>query len=89
MWYNCLSEYLFKEGFENNLICLCVFIKKLEYEFVIIPVYINDLNLLGTPKELIKATTYLKNEFERKDLGKIKFCLGLQIDLFANGILVH
>ena len=28
MWYNCLSEYLLKEGFENNPICPCVFIKK-------------------------------------------------------------
>ena len=29
MWYNCLSEYLLKEGFENNPICPCVFIKKI------------------------------------------------------------
>ena len=30
MWYNRLSEYLLKEGFENNPICLCIFIKKSE-----------------------------------------------------------
>jgi hypothetical protein len=30
MWYNRLSEYLLKEGFENNPICPCVFIKKSE-----------------------------------------------------------
>jgi hypothetical protein len=29
MWYNRLSEYLLKEGFENNPICPCVFIKKI------------------------------------------------------------
>jgi len=29
MWYNCLSEYILKEGFENNPICPCVFIKKI------------------------------------------------------------
>ena len=28
MWYNRLSEYLLKEGYVNNPICLCVFIKK-------------------------------------------------------------
>ena len=28
MWYNRLSEYLLKEGFKNNLIFPCVFIKK-------------------------------------------------------------
>ena len=49
----------------------------------------DDLNLVGTPKELIKTTTYLKNEFEMKDLGKTKFFLGLQIEHFPNGIFVH
>ena len=30
MWFNHLSEYLIKEGYINNLICSCVFIKKSE-----------------------------------------------------------
>ena len=34
--------------------------------------YVDDLNLVGTPKELIRTTNYLKKEFEMKDLGKIK-----------------
>jgi hypothetical protein len=79
MWYNRLSEYLLKEGFENNPICPCVFIKKSEYGFAIIAVYVDDLNLIGIQEELTKTATYLKNEFEMKDLVKTKFCLGLQI----------
>ena len=51
--------------------------------------YVDDLNLVGTPKELTRTTNYLKNEFEMKDLGKTKFCLGLQIEHFPNGVLVH
>jgi hypothetical protein len=89
MWYNRLSEYLLKEGFENNPICPCVFIKKSEYGFAIIAVYVDDLNLIGIQEELTKTATYLKNEFEMKDLGKTKFCLGLQIEHFQNRILVH
>ena len=89
MWYNHLSEYLLKEGFENNPICLCVFIKKLESGFAIVAVYVDDLNLVGTLEELTKTTNCLKNEFEMKDLGKTKFCLGLQIEHLPNGILVH
>ena len=80
MWYNCLSEYLLKEGFENNPICPCVFIKKkLESRFAIVAVYVDDLNLVGTPEELTKTPNCLKNEFEIKDLGKKNFFLGLQI----------
>ena len=73
----------------NNPICPCIFIKKLETGFLIIVVYVDDLNLVGTPKELTRTTNYLKNEFEMKDLGKTKFCLGLQIEHFPNEVLVH
>ena len=55
MWYNRLSEYLLKEGYVNNPICPCVFIKKSETGFAIIVVYVNDLNLVGTPEELTKT----------------------------------
>ncbi|KAL0551378.1 hypothetical protein IC582_010464 [Cucumis melo] len=89
MWYNRLSEYLLKEGYQNNPICPCVFIKKSQSGFAIIVVYVDDLNIIGTPEELSKAIEYLKNEFEMKDLGKTKFCLGLQIEHLADGIFIH
>ena len=77
MWYNRLSEYLLKEGYANNPIWQCIFIKKSETGFAIIVMYVDDLNLIGTLEELIRTTKYLKKEFEIKDLGKAKFCLGL------------
>ena len=87
--YNHLSEYLLKERYVNNSICPCVFIKKSKFGFTIIAVYVDDLNLIGTPEDIIKAANYLKKEFEMKDLGKIRYCLGLQIKHCSNGILVH
>lgn len=86
MWYNRLSEYLLKEGYKNDSICPCIFIKRSGPEYVIIAVYVDDLNIIGTPGELPKAFEYLKKEFEMKDLGKTKFCLGLQIEHLRNGI---
>ena len=88
MWYNCLSNNLLKERYANNPICPCIFIKKVETEFVIIAMYV-DLNLIRTPKELTRTTKYLKSEFEMKDLGKTKFCLDLQIEHFPTRVLVH
>ena len=67
MWYNRLSEYLIKDGYINNPICPCVFIKKSELGFAILAVYVDDINLFRTPEELTKGTTYLKDEFEMKD----------------------
>ncbi|KAG7549820.1 Reverse transcriptase RNA-dependent DNA polymerase [Arabidopsis thaliana x Arabidopsis arenosa] len=89
MWYNRLSEYLLSKGYTNNAICPCVFIKKFPSGFVIIAVYVDDLNIIGTPKEIDDARTHMKEEFEMKDLGKTKFCLGLQIEHFQEGIFVH
>ena len=77
MWYNYLSEYLLREGYNNNPICPCVFIKKSESNFFIITVYVDDLNIIGTHEEIPKIINYLKKEFEMKYLGKINFFSGL------------
>jgi hypothetical protein len=79
---------MLEKDFENNEICPYIFIKKTTSRFAIVVVYFNDLNLIGTHEELIKIVTYLKDEFEMKDLG-IFFCLGLQIKHLSNEIFVH
>ena len=63
MWYNRLSEYLLKEGYVNDPICPCIFIKKSETGLSIIAVHVDDLNLVGTPEELTRTTNYLKKKF--------------------------
>jgi hypothetical protein len=89
MWYNRLSEYLMKKGFMNNEDCPCVFIRKSNKGFCIVSVYVDDLNIIGTTEDIEEASSYLKSEFEMKDLGKTKYCLGLQIEHTHEGILVH
>nr|KYP45741.1 Retrovirus-related Pol polyprotein from transposon TNT 1-94 [Cajanus cajan] len=89
MLYNRLSEYLLQEGYKNDPICLCIFIKGSENGFTIIVVYVDDINIIETPEELSKAIDCLKKEFEMKDLGRTKFCLGLQVEYLENEILVH
>jgi len=84
MWYNHFSEYLLKEGYRNDLICPCIYMKLLENEFVIIVVYVDDINIVDTPNELTKAIDYLKKEFEMNDFGRTNFCLELQI-IHSNG----
>ena len=88
MWYKLLSEYLIKEGCINYPIYSCVSIKKFESRFSIVAVYLDNMNLIGIPKELFKIAKYLK-EFEIKNLDKIKFCFGLELENKENGILIH
>ena len=89
MWYNRLSEYLSKRAYENDIICPCLLIKKFLKGFAILAVYVDDINLIGTPEELEEIVNYLKKEFEMKDLEKTRFCLGLQIERNSGGMLVH
>lgn len=89
MWYNHLSGYLLKEGYKNDLICPWIFTKRFDSGFIIITIYVDDLNLIGSPKEFEKVVDCLKWEFEMKDLGESKFCLGLQIEDTNNGTLLH
>jgi hypothetical protein len=47
------------------------------------------LNIIGHTEDIKEACTYLKAEFEMKDLGRTRFCLDLQIEHLHEGILVH
>jgi hypothetical protein len=73
----------------NSDDCPYVFIRKSNTDFCIISVYVDDLNIIGHTNDIDEAHNHLKKEFEMKDLGKIKFCLGLQIEHLQTGILVH
>ena len=82
MSFNRLSNFLLESGYTNNDDCPCVFIKKSNDEFCIISVYVDDLNI-RTTKHILKA------EFEMKDLGKTKLCLGLQLEHLPEGVFVQ
>ena len=70
---NCLIKYLLKEGYRNDSICSCIYMKRSNNKFAIIIVYVDDINVIGTPNELTKAIDCLKKEFEMKDFEKAKF----------------
>src|SRR6266540_6402679 len=52
-------------------------------------VYVDDLNIIGNKQDIDEARNHLKMEFEMKDLGQTKFCLGLQLEHLPTGILIH
>ena len=61
MRHNCLSEYLSKEWNKSDPICRCSFIRQSEKnEFVIIAIYVDNINTFGTPGKPPKAESYLK-----------------------------
>ena len=89
MWYNRLSEFLLPKGYTSNDDSPCVFIKKSDTGFCIISVYVDGLNIIGHIQDINEARNHLTMEFEMKDLGQTKFCLGLQLEHLPTGIFVH
>ncbi|RDX63572.1 hypothetical protein CR513_57991, partial [Mucuna pruriens] len=75
------------KGYKNDSICPCIFMKRFGNEFAIITIYVDNINIIRTPKELPKVINCLKKEFETKNLGKTKICLGLQVDYLRSEIL--
>jgi len=65
---------LYAYVYNNEPICLCFFIKKSESNFAMIDVYVDDLNIIETTREIQKT---LKKKFEIKYVGKTKFYLSL------------
>jgi hypothetical protein len=89
MWYSRLSDLLLKKGYTNNVDSPCIFIRKSQKGFCIISIYFDDISIIGCAEDIEEARTYLKTEFEMKDLHKTKFCFGLQIEHLPGGIFVH
>jgi hypothetical protein len=50
---------------------------------------VDDLNIIGHTKDIDESRNHLKIEFMMNDLGRTKFCLGLQLEHLHMGILVH
>ena len=89
-WYHHLKGYLITQGFTNHPTLPCVFVLKSKAEFVILAVYVDDLNSIGTPNLSNKVEHLLTKQFEMKILGRTTFCLGLQIKYCADGsLLLH
>lgn len=57
--------------------------------YVIIVVYVDELNIIRTSKEIQLTIDYLKREFKMKDLAITKYCLGLQFEHTKKWIFVH
>lgn len=83
-WYFKLSRQLIDGGFNMSATDNSLFIKQINYEIVIIVVYVDDINIIGdNQKVIINTKSILKRHFEIRYLGKSRYFLGLKV-LYSN-----
>jgi hypothetical protein len=88
-WYHHLCHYLISQGFIHNTALPCIFTYCTNDGFVILAVYVDDLNIIGTPDMCKFAQGILTKTFDMKFLGPTTYCLGLQVHHTPNGIFLH
>ena len=79
-WNSKLNQHLKTQGFEKNAADPCVMIRVSSTEYSIIVIYVDDLMMFCKTKEQIEDIKIgLKQEFSIKELGDLKYCLGIEI----------
>ena len=90
-WSMKFNQHMKALGFKESNADPCIFNrinknKKIE----IVAVYVDDLILISeTQNEMDQMKQSLKDTFKMKDLGKIHYCLGINIDLGENSISLN
>lgn len=89
-WNIKLTDALLVAGYKQSSYDHSLFTKQVGGEIVIILVYVDDLLITGSCKELIQeARTTLYNIFKVKDLEELRHFLGIEVMRSKNGILIN
>ena len=79
-WNNRLNAHLEGQGFKRAAADLCVYVRRSEIEMSLVIIHVDDMMLFARSQKQIDDIKHeLKNEFSIKELGELKFCLGIEI----------
>ncbi len=79
-WNLRLHEHMVLHGFKRTDADLCIYIKGQEKHNIIIMIYVDDLIVMAKTKSSIdEVCEQLKTEFDIKELGEVKYCLGIEV----------
>jgi hypothetical protein len=89
MWYNQMKEFLINKGYYNNDDCPYVFIRKPSTGFCIISIFVDDLNIIGSPTIIYEDNAtciaqmqsgYMKSNATKHITSKLFYSHKLQVN---------
>ena len=88
-WYHKLSTTLNGRGFRKSEADHTLFTLTGPRGIVVILIYVDDIIITGSDKEGIKETkVFLKSVFDIKDLGELKYFLGIEVCRSKEGLFL-
>jgi hypothetical protein len=86
-WSEKLTTFLFTQGFTQAASNHTLFIKSTSTSFIVILIYVDDIILDGTSLEVFdELKSALHKALCIKNLGQLKFFLGLEVARTSKGI---
>ena len=88
-WFAKLSSALRDDGFKQSKTDYSLFTKGEKEYHVAVLVYVDDLLVAGNNETSIKEVkSFLASHFHMKDLGKLRYFRGIEVDRSTGGIFI-
>jgi hypothetical protein len=89
-WYSKLSDSLISLGYSHSNADYSLFTKTCNNKFTAILIYVDDIVLTGNDfSEIQLVKSFLNDKFKIKDLGQLRYFLGLEVARSSSGIMLN
>ncbi len=86
-WLDKIGQYFVTSGFQTSNVDFSLYVKKTDHGIVIIVIYGDDLIITGdSDVDIFDLKKLLKQKFQMKDLGELRYFLGIEVIQSLKGI---
>ena len=86
-WSDKIGQYLVTIGFQISNADFSLYVKRTYRGIVLVVIYVDDLIVTGdSDADIDDVKLLLKQKFEMKDLGELRYFLGLEVTCTTKGI---
>ena len=80
-WNNTIDQFLKSSGYSQSNSDPCLYVKREGDDIMLIAVYVDDLIPASNNTQMLsREKAALKDRFKMKDLGVIRYCLGIEVE---------
>jgi hypothetical protein len=85
-WYECLKDFLLKNGFEIGKVDSTLFTRRVDNQLFVCQIYVDDIIFGSTDKKFCEEfSRVMTNRFEMSMMGELKYFLGFQVKQLREG----